>query len=86
MAIEFKGRQAIFRDGVGVDEAEALLEWLQKRPAARVDLAACSHLHPASLQVLMAAGTGVARWPEDPQLRAWLETALNPGTQESSHG
>jgi hypothetical protein len=44
----------VFRDAVSVDEAEGLLEWLQKNPAARIDLSACAHLHPANLQVLMA--------------------------------
>jgi len=78
MPIQFKGRSAVFRDGVGVDEAEGLLEWLQKRPTARIDLAACSHLHPANLQVLMAARVTVLAWPETPDLRAWLESALKP--------
>jgi hypothetical protein len=61
-----------------VDEAEPLLEWLQKKPSARIDLAACTHLHPANLQVLMAARAKVASWPENPELRAWLEPALKP--------
>ena len=78
MAIQYKGKTAVFRDGVGVDEAETLLEWLQKRPSARIDLAACTHMHPANLQVLMAAGAKVGSWPDDPELRAWLEPALKP--------
>jgi hypothetical protein len=65
MSIEFKKNQAAFRGVVTVEEAEALLEWLQKRPAARV-MSACSHLHTANLQVLMAAKTEVATWPGDP--------------------
>ena len=76
MPIEYKKNQAVFRDIASVDEAEGLLEWLQKKPAARVDLAACTHLHPANLQVLMAAKSGVAVWPNDANLRSWLETAL----------
>ena len=31
MPIEFKKNRAIFRDEVRVEEAEALLEWLQKK-------------------------------------------------------
>ena len=38
MPIEFKKNRALFRDEVSVEEAEGLLEWLQKRPAAKVDL------------------------------------------------
>jgi hypothetical protein len=76
--MEFKKKQAFLRDIVTVDEAEALLEWLQNKPGARVDLSQCSHLHPANLQVLMAAGCRVSAWPTDDGLRAWLQTALSP--------
>ena len=76
MPIEYKKNQALFRDIVSVDEAEGLLEWLQNKPAAKVDLGACTHLHPANLQVLMAANSRISVWPNDANLRAWLETAL----------
>ena len=76
MPIEYKKNQALFRDIASVDEAEGLLEWLQNKPAAKVDLGACTHLHPANLQVLMAANSRIAVWPNDANLRAWLETAL----------
>ena len=76
MPIEFKKKQAFLRDIVTVDEAEGLLEWLQSKPGARVDLSQCSHLHPANLQVLMAAACRVSAWPADAELSAWLQTAL----------
>jgi hypothetical protein len=76
MPIEYKKNQVVFRDIVSVDEAEGLLEWLQNKPAAKVDLGACTHLHPANLQVLMAAKVRITIWPNDAKLRAWLETAL----------
>jgi hypothetical protein len=76
MAIEFKRDQARFVDVVSVDEAEGLLEWLQKRPTAKVNLADCAHLHPANLQVLMAAKPVIQAWPSDTGLRVWLESAL----------
>ena len=65
MAIEYKKNHAVFSDVVGVEEAEALLEWLQKKPTAKVDLAACTHLHPANLQVLMAAKLVIQAWPAE---------------------
>ena len=76
MPIEYKKNQALFSDIVSVEEAEGLLEWLQNKPAAKVDLGACTHLHPANLQVLMAAKSRITAWPNDANLRAWLETAL----------
>jgi len=78
MPIEFKRNQAVLHDVVGVEEAEGLLEWLQSKPAAKVDLARLRHLHTANLQVLMASRPAVSAWPEDRELRAWLEPALKP--------
>ncbi len=79
MPIVFKRNRAVFQGGAGVEEAEGLLEWLQKRPTAKADLSACNHLHTANLQVLMTAKTGISSWPEDIELRAWLEPALKAG-------
>lgn len=76
MPIEYKKNQVVFSDIVSVEDAEGLLEWLQNKPAAKVYLGACTHLHPANLQVLMAANSRIAGWPNDANLRAWLETAL----------
>jgi hypothetical protein len=78
MPCEFKKNRVLLRDTVTVEEAETLLEWLQKQPAARVDLSACTHLHPANLQVLMAAAPKVVAWPEEAALAAWLKSALAP--------
>lgn len=76
MAIEYKKKVVVMSDIVSVDDAEGLLEWLQNKPAAKVDLSTCTHLHPANLQVLMAAQCRVTHWPQDAGLRTWLETAL----------
>jgi hypothetical protein len=66
MPIRFKKNLALFRDDVASgEEAEGLLEWLQTRPAAKADLSACSHLHPANLQVLLAAKAGISCWPKN---------------------
>lgn len=78
MAIEYRKKRAVFADVVSVEEAETLLEWLQKNPTASVDLSACVHLHPANLQVLMAAATSVAEWPADETFARWLRSALLP--------
>ncbi len=77
MAIQYKKNLVLMSDVVSVEDAEALLEWLQRKPTARVDLSACTHLHPANLQVLMAAKTTVSAWPAEAGLAAWLKSALN---------
>jgi len=76
MPIRFEKNLALFCDVASGEEAEGLLEWLQKWPAAKADLSECNHLHPANLQVLLAAGTRVAAWPKDSFLSGWLKTVL----------
>lgn len=76
MSLEFRKKMVVLTDVVGVEDAEQLLQWLQNKTSAKVDLSACTHLHPANIQVLMAAGVMVAAWPADPALTNWLKTAL----------
>jgi hypothetical protein len=77
MAMEFKKKRVMFKEVVGVEDAETLLEWLQGKTATQVDLSACTHLHPANIQVLLAAGTQVTDWPADADLARWLQTVLS---------
>ena len=65
-----------------VEEAEGFLGWLQKHPKPKLDLSACTHLHAAQLQVLMAARPVISNWPEDNEFRGWLEAALEPAIGE----
>ena len=76
MPIEFRKNLAVLREVVSVEEAEPLLEWLQKKPAGKVDLADCTHLHPSSLQVLMACKAKIHTWPKDNNLSLWLQSAF----------
>lgn len=78
MPITFKKDRAVFYEMAGGEDAEALLEWLHKTPKGRIDLAECTHLHPANLQVLMAAKCRIAATPHDKTLADWLHTALKP--------
>ncbi len=77
MAITYKKNIALFDAVVSVEEAESLLEWLQKNPKGKVDLSHCTHLHAADLQVLMAARTAIAAWPQDEDLKTWLLAAMD---------
>ena len=77
MPITFKKDRVQFNEIVTVEEAETLLEWLQKHPKGKLDLSACTHLHPANLQVLMASACRIQTYPQDSSLAGWLKTALN---------
>ena len=73
MGITYKKTKAVFDGLVGADEAEKLLDWLQSTPRGKVDLTKCTHLHPANLQVLLAARVKGVILPGDPELKRWLE-------------
>lgn len=77
MPLILNKNRAVFNDIIGVEEAESLLEWLQKYPKGKIDLAPCTHLHAANLQVLMAAKPVIAARPADSVLAAWLDSALH---------
>lgn len=74
MALVYRKNLVAFNQVVGVEEAESLLEWLQKKSSVRVDFSACEHVHPANLQALLAAGVSVDAWPENATLSQWLKS------------
>lgn len=76
MPITYKKNCAVFTEIIEVEEAEGLLEWLHKKPKGKVDLALCTHLHAANLQVLMAAKPQLTALPVDPALAEWLKPSL----------
>jgi hypothetical protein len=77
MPIVFARSLVRFTDAVGVEDAETLLEWVQQHPTAEADLESCTHLHPANLQVLLAAHVAVRAWPADAEFARWLATVLS---------
>jgi hypothetical protein len=77
MPITYATNVATLQDAIAVEEAEALLEWLQEAQSPNVDLSACTHLHPANLQVLMAGRPVIAAWPSDVALASLLRSALD---------
>jgi hypothetical protein len=79
--MEFTNGALVCAGTLSVEDAEALQQQLLATPDAPLDLAACSHLHSACLQVLMAAGTHVAVWPAEPALALWLQSALKQSIQ-----
>lgn len=80
MAIEYENDVARFSGTVSVEEAETLLQWMQQHPKSVADFSACTHIHAAALQVLMAAQISVTAWPNDEHFKNWLTAAL--GNQE----
>jgi hypothetical protein len=76
MPFETKKTTLVATAQLTVEDAELLLEWLLQHPRGRVDLAACTHIHAATVQVLMAAQPKIAAWPHAAKLTAWLHTVL----------
>lgn len=77
MPITFDQDEAALIDVASVEEAEPLLAWLQDHKDGRVNLAACTHLHAAVLQVLMAGRATIGEFPDDAGLSAWMTAALS---------
>lgn len=79
MAVRF-GKNTVTVDGAcAVEDALPLLEFLQVHPNAKVALRACTGLHSAALQVLLAIRPKLSSLPDEPFLRRWIAPALGGG-------
>jgi hypothetical protein len=76
MPIDVSDNTLVARESLSVEEAEGLLDWLIQHPRGQLDLADCTHVHAANLQVLMAARPKIAAWPRRDALADWLRAAL----------
>jgi hypothetical protein len=72
MPIRYLKKHAALEGVVGVDDAEALAQWLLQQPAPAVNLGKCEHLHGAVLQVLLALRPRITAPPADARLAAVL--------------
>jgi hypothetical protein len=79
MAVSFSETAVVIEGVCGVEEALPLLEFLQGNATARIDLRACTNLHSAALQVVMAVATRIASLPHEDFLRRWLTPLLGTG-------
>ncbi|WP_165678122.1 hypothetical protein [Metapseudomonas otitidis] len=86
MTLNIDRKTARLSGQVSVEDAEALFDWLRSTPKAKLDLKACTHLHAANLQVLMATRPTIAHWPADTDLANWLRRALATPDKERPHG
>jgi hypothetical protein len=72
----FKKNKITFQGAEPVEAAEELLDFFQKKPDAKVDLAECTHMHAANLQVLLATKATITAWPQVASLATVLQNAL----------
>lgn len=76
MPIRFDGNAslpAVFEGPCVVEEADALLEWLRRTPRPSADLGACTELHTALAQLLLAARVRLVVPPVDRLLADCLD-------------
>ncbi|WP_042446162.1 hypothetical protein [Azospirillum sp. B510] len=76
MPIRYDAGLARFEAACTVEDALPFAEWLETTAAPRVDLSACTELHTALLQLLMAAKPAVAAAPEEAFLGRWAAPVL----------
>ena len=68
MTIRYLKKHAALEGHVGVDDAEALAQWLLQQREPVVHLGKCEGVHGAVLQVLLALRPKVKAMPADPFL------------------
>lgn len=76
MPIRFEERKVVFDGDCTLEEAMALAEWLETGPTATADLSACTGMHTALLQLLLAGGVRLDAPPADPFLARWVAPVL----------
>ena len=76
MPIRFVKQTAYLEEVCTVEDAEPLLDWLQRHRKGSVNLKQCSHLHAAVLQVLMATAPKISAPPPEGFLREHVLPAL----------
>lgn len=82
MSVTMARNVATLSGVIRVDDAEPLARWLRETPRPRVRLAACTHLHAAALQALLAARPAVVSEPVEPFLARWVAPLLRPAPAE----
>jgi hypothetical protein len=76
MPIRYDTARAVIEGHATVEEAGDLATWLIAGPHRKVDLAACTGMHAAVLQCLMALTPEVVAPPQDETLARWLAPVL----------
>ncbi|MFP5516205.1 MAG: hypothetical protein ACLGJC_24380 [Alphaproteobacteria bacterium] len=76
MPVRFDSDLARFENACTAEDALPLAEWLETAAAPRVDLSACTELHTALLQLLLAARPALAAAPADAFLARWIGPLL----------
>ena len=76
MPLVFTATAVRFEYVCTVEEALPLLEFLKSSEAPKVDLSACTYLHTALLQLLLAARPELFAPPADPSLARWVAPLL----------
>jgi len=77
MTIRYLKKHAALEGHVGVDDAEALGQWLRNHNAPAVHLGKCEQVHAAVLQVLLALNPCISAPPADPWLAAALQQSAD---------
>jgi hypothetical protein len=72
MSLEFRDDEVRLIDSCGAEEALELADWFSKVELPKANLAACTHLHAALLQTLLAYKPAIAAGPDDPFLARWV--------------
>lgn len=76
MPIAFNGQVIEMEGACTIEEADALLAFLERTPGAKVSLRGCEHLHTALLQILVARRVPLTGEVYSPFLWKWIAPLL----------
>lgn len=78
MPINYKTNVAVLEGVCGIEEGDALLEWLIANPKGKINLKQTSHLHTALLQILLCHQPKVSVAPENAEFKAFWQATVRP--------
>jgi hypothetical protein len=84
MAIRYEADLARLEQDCAVEEALDLADWLRGQADPAVDMSACTHLHTAVLQTLLALRPRLVAPPAEPFLARWLTSLLESSAPQAA--
>lgn len=76
MPIFYEDSTVRMEGNCAVEEAPALMEWLETAAEPRADLKTSTHIHTAIVQALTEAKVRLTAAPDDPFLARWVSPLL----------
>ncbi|MEM1381791.1 MAG: hypothetical protein AAGH41_14305 [Pseudomonadota bacterium] len=75
MTLTIIEKEAVLDGAIGIENLDALINFVADTPEARIDLESVTHLHGGILQWIIEAKIPISTLPKEESCRAWLDAA-----------